>query len=572
MRSHIKEPLAAAVRTRLADWTQRGNSRRLWARDASLWTGADEARWLGWLSITGDERGKVDRLNAIAADVRAAGFSHALLIGMGGSSLCPEVLRLTFGRIDGAPDFHVLDSTDPVQVAATEAAVDLANTIVIVSSKSGSTIEPNILLEYFFDRVQKTVGPDQAGRRIIAVTDPGSSLEQLATERGFRYIVHGVPQIGGRYSALSAFGLVPAAVMGINVGRFLDRASAMVDACSAGSRDEENPGVLLGATLGELALQGRDKLTIIASPAIFDLGAWLEQLVGESTGKSGKGIVPIALEAPVEPALYGHDRVFVYVRFEPAADAAQDAAVSALAEAGHPVVRLSMADVYDIGQEFFRWEIATAVAGAIIGINPFDQPDVEASKIETRRLTDAYAATGSLPAETAIVSAGPLSLFTDPVNAATLAAGAGAQPTVVAYLRAHFARASPGDYAAILAYLPMTAANQAQLQETRTLVLDRCRIATCLGFGPRFLHSTGQIYKGGPASGVFLQVTCEDAVDLPVPGRAYTFGVVKAAQARGDFQVLADRSRRALRVHLRGDVAAGLRALHQAVDEALGSR
>ena len=572
MRSRISEPLASAINARLAEWTQRGNTRRLWARDASLWTGADEARWLGWLSIAGDERGKVDQLNALAADVRAAGFSHALLLGMGGSSLCPEVLRLTFGRIDGAPDFHVLDSTDPGQVAAAEHAVDLARTIVIVSSKSGSTLEPNILLEYFFDRVQTAVGPGEAGRRFIAVTDPGSSLERLATERGFRHIVHGVPQIGGRYSALSAFGLVPAAIMGINVGRFLDRASAMVDACSGGNRDEENPGVLLGVTLGELARQGRDKMTIIASPAIFDLGAWLEQLVGESTGKIGKGIVPVDLEAPVDPALYGHDRVFVYVRFEPAPDGAQDAAVAALEAAGHPVVRLSMADVYDLGQEFFRWEIATAVAGAVIGINPFDQPDVEASKIETRRLTDAYAATGSLPAEAPLLSGSPLSLFTDAANAAALKAGAGAPPTVVSYLRAHFARASEGDYAAILAYLPMTQAHQAQLQETRRLILDRCRIATCLGFGPRFLHSTGQIYKGGPPSGVFLQVTCDDAVDLQVPGRAYTFGVVKAAQARGDFQVLAGRGRRALRVHMRGDVAAGLRALHEAVDEALGSR
>jgi hypothetical protein len=476
---------------------------------------------------------------------------------------------MTFGRIAGAPDFYVIDSTDPGQIATVASTLDLAHTVVVVSSKSGSTLEPNILLEYFYDRVRQVVGDAEVGRRFIAITDPGSSLEQLATKRSFRHIVHGVPSIGGRYSALSAFGMVPAAIMGINVATFLDRAGQMVRGCSASVPAASNPGVMMGVALGVAAMNGRDKLTIIASPGIYDLGAWLEQLVGESTGKNGLGIVPVDLEAPAAAESYGDDRVFVYLRHDAAPDMTQEVSVATLEQAGQPVLRVSVADAYALGAEFFRWEIATAVAGAVLGINPFDQPDVEASKIATRRLTEAYEASGSLPTETPVLSDGGLTFFTDEKNAGELLALCGTERSAVALLRAHFGRAGVGDYAALLAYVPMNDAHQTVLQETRHIVRNRRAVATCLGFGPRFLHSTGQIYKGGPNSGVFLQVTCDDRVDLPVPGRKYTFGTVKAAQARGDFQVLAERGRRALRVHLGADVSAGLRALREAVAEAV---
>ncbi|MEI6667435.1 MAG: bifunctional transaldolase/phosoglucose isomerase [Acidobacteriota bacterium] len=561
--------LGVAIDEALAAWQAADNTTRLWARDAALWSHGDESRWLGWLSSVSDQIARLEPLSRLAADVKDAGFSHALLIGMGGSSLCPEVLRMTFGRISGAPDFHVIDSTDPGQVAAVASMVELASTIVIVSSKSGSTLEPNILAEYFYDRIKQVVGDREVGRRFIAITDPGSSLEQLATSRSFRHIVHGVPSIGGRYSALSAFGMVPAAIMGIDVAQFLERAAQMAHACSPGVPASANPGVLLGVTLGVLAREGKDKLTILASPGIYDLGAWLEQLIGESTGKNGRGIIPIDLEAPTVAGQYRDDRAFVYLRLTTAPDVSQDVSVAAIEQAGHAVVRIAVADPYALGQEFFRWEIATAVAGSLLGINPFDQPDVEASKVATRQLTSAYEAEGALPTETPVATDGGLTFFADSRNAAELRALVGDNPTASAYLKAHFGRAVSGDYAALIAYIPMNATHQTLLQATRHLVRDRRRVATCLGFGPRFLHSTGQIYKGGPNSGVFLQVTCDDAVDLPVPGRKYTFGVVKAAQARGDFQVLADRGRRALRVHLGADVAAGLRALRDAVAEAV---
>jgi hypothetical protein len=385
----------------------------------------------------------------------------------------------------------------------------------------------------------------------------------------FLHIFFGRPSIGGRYSALSNFGMVPAAVMGLDTKKFLTRAAEMVRACGAGVAVDENPGAALGIILGTAANAGRDKVTIIASPGIFDLGAWLEQLLAESTGKVGKGIIPVDREILTTPDIYGSDRVFVYVRLESGADADQDAKVAAIEKAGHPVVRIAMADTYDLGAEFFRWEIATAVAGSIIGINAFNQPDVEASKIATRELTSAYEKTGSLPPEKPIVEDGGIKLFSDEKNAAELASGAGSNKSVAGYLKAHLARIKAGDYFAVLGYIQMNAENEQSLQALRHLVRDKKRVATCLGFGPRFLHSTGQAYKGGPNSGVFLQITCDDPVETQVPGQKYTFGVVKAAQARGDFQVLADRGRRALRVHLGSNLKAGLATLQAAVQKAL---
>jgi glucose-6-phosphate isomerase len=569
LKSSLPESLAAAVKTTIADWQSGGKMRRLWQRDASLWTGDDEASWLGWLDITEEQIAHWVELRNLAKEVWSAGFKDVLLLGMGGSSLCPEVLRMTFGRTAGYPDLHVLDSTDPAQVKAFENKIDIAKTLFIVSSKSGSTLEPNIFKQYFFDLTAKAVGADKAGTHFIAVTDPGSKMQKVAEGDRFRHIFFGRPSIGGRYSALSHFGMVPAAVMGVDTKKFLDRAQEMVRACGSSASIEENPGAVLGIILGTAARSGRDKVTIITSPEISDLGAWLEQLLAESTGKVGKGIIPVSGEELAAPQVYGHDRVFAYIHGESVADAPIEAKLAALEKAGHPVVRISMPDIYDLGAEFFRWEIATAVAGSIVGINAFNQPDVEASKIATRNLTSAYEKTGSLPAEKPVLEDGGIKLFTDEKNAADLARIAGGDKSLAGYLKAHLSRIGTGDYFAVLGFIQMNAEHEKTLQAIRHAVRDEKHVATCLGFGPRFLHSTGQAYKGGPNSGVFLQITCDDALELQVPEQKYTFGVVKAAQARGDFQVLVERGRRALRVHLH-DVESGLAKLAAAVQKALG--
>jgi transaldolase / glucose-6-phosphate isomerase len=565
----LPEPLATDVRTVTADWRTGGKMQRLWQRDASLWTGSDEASWLGWFDIVEEQIAQHEQLRRLAEGIKEAGFHHILLLGMGGSSLCPEVLRMTFGKIAGFPELHVLDSTDPAQIKALDNQIDVAKTLFIVSSKSGSTLEPNIFKQYFFERTKQTVGAEKAGSHFMAVTDPGSKMQQVAEDDHFRHIFFGRPSIGGRYSALSNFGMAPAAAMGLDTKKFLDRSQEMVRACGASVPVEENPGAALGIILGTAARNGRDKVTIIASPQISDLGAWLEQLLAESTGKQGHGIIPVDREELSAPQTYANDRVFAYVRLESAPDAGQDAKVEALEKAGHPVVRIAMAEIYELGAEFFRWEIATAVAGAIIGINAFNQPDVEASKVATRNLTEQYEKTGSLPAEKPVLEDSGIKLFTDDQNAAELAKAAGNDKSLTGYLKAHLSRIKSGDYFAVLGYIEMNAEHEKALQAVRHAVRDKKQVATCMGFGPRFLHSTGQAYKGGPNSGVFLQITCDDAIELPVPGQKYTFGVVKAAQARGDFQVLADRGRRALRVHLGQDVSAGLVTLLAAVQKAL---
>jgi transaldolase/glucose-6-phosphate isomerase len=561
----LPKELAGAVTASLDDWKKNNKVARLWQRDASLWTGADESNWLGWLTVAEEQLAHIDALQQIAEDVKKARFKHALLLGMGGSSLCPEVLRMTFGKVKGYPELHVLDSTDPAQIKAIEAKVDLNSTICIVSSKSGSTLEPNIYKQYFFERVKAKVGEQEVGNRFIAITDPGSKMQQVAEGDKFRKIFFGVPSIGGRYSALSNFGMVPAAVMGLDVERFLKNTEEMVQACGASIAAADNPGVILGTILGIAAKQGRDKLTIITSPGIYDLGAWLEQLIAESTGKIGKGIIPVDRERPGRPFAYGEDRVFVYLRLASKPGSEQDSTASALSRRGQPVVRIALPNVQTIGQEFFRWEIATAVAGSIIGINAFNQPDVEASKVETRKLTTEYETTGSLPPESPFFEEKGIKLFADEKNTAALKGGT----TLVQVLKAHLSRIAAGDYFAVLGYIPMNPANEKALQAIRHAVRDKKKIATVLGFGPRFLHSTGQAYKGGPNSGVFLQITCDDANDLPVPGQKYTFGVVKAAQARGDFAVLAERGRRALRVHLGKNLKVGLAALAKAVQKAI---
>ncbi len=559
----LPKDLQEAVDASLETWRKAGTVRKLWQGDASVWTGQDEGNWLNWLSIIGERTAGIDELTAFQDEVKAKGFSHVLLLGMGGSSLGPEVLAETFGQRAGFPELHVLDSTDPQQVKTFENKVDLAKTLVIVSSKSGGTLEPNILKAYFFDKVQQALdgaGGGKAGERFVAVTDPGSHMEEVAKGDGFWRIFHGDKAIGGRYSVLSNFGLVPAAAIGLDLREFLFNADRMAKACSAGTPPNQNPGVLLGTLLGVAAAHGRDKVTIEASPGIADLGAWLEQLLAESTGKDGKGIIPIEGEALAAPSVYGDDRVFAYLRLTDSPDATQDAAIKALEEAGQPVATVALTSKMQIAQEFFRWEFATAVAGAIIGINAFNQPDVEASKLETRKLTDAYNQTGSLPAETPFATDGDFAFFADEANAKALGGG-----SLDAVLKAHLARVKAGDYVALLAYVEREPKTIAWIQQARLAVRDGKHVATAAEFGPRFLHSTGQAYKGGPDSGVFLQITADDSADLAVPGEKYTFGVVKAAQARGDFDVLAERGRRALRVHVKGSLPDALQRLGNAI-------
>ena len=550
-------------------WRKDGRMRRLWAGDKSLWVATDEDKWLGWLHILEQELADVERLYGFAEEVKQRGYTDVVLLGMGGSSLGPEVLGETFGRQSGWPRFHMLDSTDPAQIHAIGRAVELGKTLFIVSSKSGSTLEPNIFMDYFLDRVGAVRGKNKAGEHFVAVTDPGSPLEQRAKQLRFAHVFHGDPSIGGRYSVLSKFGLVPAAVMGLDVKRLLETAQLMERACGPDVPPAENPGVQLGVAMGVAATRfGRDKVTIIASPAIAAFGAWLEQLLAESTGKNGRGLIPLAGEPLTTPERYGGDRFFAYLELDDEFDPSQRRGVEALERAGHPVARISVKDAWHIGQEFFRWEIATAVAGAIIGIDPFDQPDVEASKDKTSALTEKYEKSHSLPAEAPLFRENGLALHADPRNAAEL----GQHNTLSGYLRSHFGRVhagtKAGDYVALLAYIERNEAHTQKLTAMRTRIRDRTRAATCLGFGPRFQHSTGQAYKGGPNSGVFLQITCDDPTDIDVPSHSYSFGVVKAAQARGDLEVLVERGRRALRVHLKG-VDAGLAELSRALDEAL---
>ncbi len=555
---------AAAFCEEMEAWRKQGRIRRLWAGDADFWTGADEDHWCGWLNVVEQELGDLGPLQQFAQHVRQEAFSDVVLLGMGGSSLGPEVLAAVFGPQFGWPRFHMLDSTDPAQVRDVENAVRLDKTLFIVSSKSGSTLEPNIFADYFHARVAAVCGADTASRRFVAITDPGSPLERRAKDEGWAEIFYGVPSIGGRYSVLSKFGLAPAAAMGLDLLSLLQTTRVMTRACAADMPPAENPGVQLGVAMGVAATRlGRDKVTIVASPSIAPIAAWLEQLLAESTGKQGRGLIPVADE-PLGPLeIYGQDRFFAYIELEDGFDPRQRETMQALAKAGHPVATLTMNGKQALGQEFFRWEIAVAVAGAIIGINPFDQPDVEASKVETHKLTDAYEQIHTLPQQQPVLEQDEMAVYADPRNADEL----GRHNTVAGYLKSHFGRVDEGDYAAFLAYVDRTPEATFAMTEMRSFVRDRTRAATCVGFGPRFQHSTGQAYKGGPNSGVFLQITCGDPEDLAIPDHRYSFGVVKDAQARGDLAVLIERERRALRVHLK-DADSGLPRLAQAIHDA----
>jgi glucose-6-phosphate isomerase len=562
----LPNDLRGAVNAAAADWHTNNKVSRFWQKDSTLWTSDGEEKWLGWIDIVERQQKDLASFAALAADVKAAGFKSVLLLGMGGSSLSPEVLSVTFGRQAGFPALHIVDSTDPAQVKAARDKVNLAETLVVVASKSGSTLEPNVLKQYFFEEMQKAVGTAKAGSHFLAITDPGSKMEQVAKADGFRHIFYGDPQIGGRYSALSNFGVIAATVAGLDTAKLLAEAAKAV--VSAKLEPTANPAVELGLILGSAANAGRDKITIFTSPEIYDLGAWMEQLIAESTGKLGKGITPVDREAIAAPEVYGKDRVFAYVRLTGTADRALDAKVAAIEAAGHPVIHFEIADLYEISGQFFTWEVATAVAGSVMGINAFNQPDVESAKIETRALTSAYEQTGKLPERLPVLVDSGVEVYATEAYAAKLKAAAPAQ-TLTGLLRAHLSQIHPGDYFAALAFLPMFPEHEAAIQKLRHKVRDAKHVATCLGFGPRFLHSTGQDYKGGPNTGVFLQITADHAADLAIPGQKYSFGVVIDAQAAGDLAVLESRGRRAVRVHLGADVAAGLKTLAAAVEAAL---
>jgi transaldolase/glucose-6-phosphate isomerase len=551
---------AESVKRRLAELQRESFVRRMWDRDPTLWT-RDEAQLemisgsMGWLDGVQHMIETVEHLGELQDDVADSGATHVLLLGMGGSSLAPDVFRRTFGPQPDSPELVVLDSIVPAQLKRAEAAIDPDSTLFVVASKSGTTSEPLALYEHFWKKT------GEEGAQFVAITDPDTKLEAMALEREFFAVYGGDPEIGGRYSALSPFGLVPATAMGLDPVDLLARARTMVGSCEESVPPANNLGVRLGAILGELCLAGRDKLTIVASPAIASFGAWLEQLIAESLGKDGKGIVPVDGESLDAPTEYGADRVFA--AFSVPGDPVDAAKLAHLEKAGHPVLRFELGDSRDIVQEMFRWEIATATAGHILGVNPFDQPNVEESKRYTKALLDAYVEKGHRPeaqGEVSILDAGPVAVSS---TEALKGAFAG-KKTLAEVLGAHLAQLRPGDYAAINAYVDMSDENAKALSEIRHAIRRAKKVATTVGFGPRFLHSTGQLHKGGPNTGVFLQITCEDPVDFAVPALGYSFSILKAAQQAGDFMALAKRDRRVLRLHL-ADVRAGLEAIARAL-------
>jgi transaldolase / glucose-6-phosphate isomerase len=547
-------PILATLKEAVATLEAKSAAQRMWDVDPTLWTddpaGQAEIKIrLGWLKLPETSRAAIAEINAFAETVRAEGIQNILLIGMGGSSLGPEVFSLVFSPqvLSGAPAqskhnlqpsnlptlrqaqgiaFNILDSTDPAQVAATAARFTPETTLYIVASKSGGTAEVMAGFDYFYHLSAQKFG-EAAGSRFIAVTDPGTSLEKLAKERGFRKIFNADPMVGGRYSALTHFGLVPAGLMGIDLEKFLASAEKMMKQCAAEVPAARNPGLVLGAAMGGCALAGRDKLTILADEQLASVGSWLEQLIAESSGKLGKGIVVVDGEPRYEAdsAAYGPDRLFAYLRF----DGALDAFAAALRAAGHPVLTFDLADPYDLGGEIFRWEVATAMACALLEVNPFDQPDVQIAKDIAKAKIAEFRANGALSAGTFISSE---------------------VPEFAAVLNDFLSRTKPGDYVAINAYLPRNPELDALLQSLRAAVTKKTGLPTTLGFGPRFLHSTGQLHKGGAANGVFLQITSDPEADFDIPGQGLTFGTLERGQALGDYEALASRGRRILRIHL----------------------
>lgn len=532
-------------------------AQRLWEQDASLWKAEPEHQKiihnaLGWMKVSGVMLEQIGELLGFVDGARQAGFKHAVVLGMGGSSLCPDVCRATFGTAPGYLRLQILDSTVPARILRVAESLDLAHTLFMVSSKSGGTVEPLSFFKYFFDRVRAVKG-DAAAENFVAITDPGTSLEKLAREHNFRHIFPGQPDIGGRYSALSNFGLVPAALEGADVRSLLQRAEKAAKDSGASVGAEENPGVSLGVIMAEAALEGRDKLTFVVSPGIQTIGDWLEQLIAESTGKEGKGVIPVAGEDLGDPSVYGNDRLFVRLQLRSESNPSIDQKLRALGQAGHPVVRIELKDKLELGGEFLRWEIATATAGALLGIDAFDQPNVQESKDNTNRLLGQFKSEGKLPDESPQVSTDAIHFYGQ-----APAAGDSAEDFLAAFLGQ---RKPNEDYVALMAYLEPTTEHDDALKAIRMSLRDGLCVATTLGYGPRFLHSTGQLHKGGPNHGLFIQITADDAMDVPIPGEPYSFSVLKRAQALGDLQSLQSKNRRVIRIHLATNVGEGLAAL-----------
>jgi transaldolase/glucose-6-phosphate isomerase len=571
----------ARVRAALAEADSARVIERIWSKDATLWKQDDAQQKiirnsLGWLTVADEMLAVADDLRSFAEAIRASGeFRHVMVCGMGGSSLCPEVLRQTFGRQENFPELLVLDSTDPDAVNHFKLRIDVRKCLFVIASKSGTTTEPLTFHRYWYNEVTKH--SDDPGKSFVTITDPGSLMAETATAEGFRRIFLNQPDIGGRYSALSYFGIAPAALMGLDIEKLLRGAATMSEVCRTRAAANDNPAALLGAALAECALAGRDKLTIVTDQKLSALGLWVEQLIAESTGKEGKGIVPVVGEPLGPAAAYGSDRVFVSISVG-AVEAETEAKLKALQAAGHPVIYRSLGDVYELGAEFFLWEMATAFAGWRLGINPFDQPNVQESKDATKALLAEYARDGKLPEQTPLASDDQLVVYAggesgDGIGGFDGEVGAGTtSASVREVLRAHFATMKPGDYFALLAYLEETTETDAELQAIRTRVRDATRRATTTGYGPRFLHSTGQLHKGGPGSGVFIQLTAPDKTDFQVPGETYTFSILKDAQALGDFQSLLKHGRRALRVDLGSDVAVGLAKLRDLIESIMAGQ
>jgi len=555
--------LRDAARDALADAEEVDVVERIWAKDASLWKTEPAQQKiinnaLGWLTVPRQMLAGAEELKTFADTLRVSQqFRHVMVCGMGGSSLCPEVLRQTFGRQQDFPELLVLDSTDPDTINNFAKQIDVQHCLFIVASKSGTTTEPIVFHKFWHDRLAQTGA--SAGDSFVAITDPGTQMVKAAQADHFRKIFLNQPDIGGRYSALSYFGMAPAALMGLDLAELLKRAVAASESCNPNVPIDENPAALLGAMMAECALAGCDKLTIVTDEKLASLGLWIEQLIAESTGKEGKGIIPIAGEPLAMPTSYGDDRLFVSISVR---DSAENPQLKALEAAGHPVVYRRLNDIYDLGAEFFIWEMATAFAGWRLGINPFDQPNVQESKDATKALLEKYKSEGKLPEQAVSASDGQLTVYAG----GELGASAG---SINAALRAHCAQIKPGDYVALLAYIEETPQTEAALQGIRISIRDATQAATTMGYGPRFLHSTGQLHKGGPESGVFIQITAPDKVDFPIPGEPYTFSILKDAQALGDFQSLIAHGRRAIRIDLGSDVIVGLRTLQKLMVNAL---
>ena len=538
------------VRRRMTSLVSAEAADRIWGRDASFWDGDAERRAsvsnrLGWLDVAVVMHEHVAAINAFAAQVRADGFADAVLLGMGGSSLAPEVLRQSISAQTSGTShvqLHVLDTTNPATIAAVTKQIDPAKTLFFISSKSGTTLEALSLFAYFHSLVE-VAKPGRAGENFVAVTDAGTPLETLAHERAFRHVFTNPGDIGGRYSALSYFGLAPAAVAGVDIAKLLGRGIA----AATDARAPDSDALRLGAALGELALAGRDKCTFVVAARIASFGLWVEQLIAESTGKLGKGILPVADEPLGAPSRYGDDRVFVHLRLAGDDNAGNDAAMAALSASGAPVVTIDLADAYDIGREF-----VIAVVGQVLEINPFDEPNVKESKDNTNRVLGEFTASGKLDGPGIDGANEPIALRGD---------GNGVMSDIAAAVRSVLSALRPHDYLAITAYVQPTEASDAAFREIRAHVRDEYGVATTLGYGPRFLHSTGQLHKGGPATGVFLQVTAAESEDIAIPGKPFTFGQLKRAQGIGDFESIVAHGRPVLRVHIGADVEKGITML-----------